>query len=129
MIKRLKITVEGKTYEVTVETTDEPAAPGLASATPSPAITSSASVAAPAASAPAPAAAAGAGVVPSPLAGKLVSYSVAVGQSVTVGQELAVIEAMKMNTYVNATAAGKVTALLATPGDGVEEGQGLIKIE
>jgi biotin carboxyl carrier protein len=62
------------------------------------------------------------------MSGKLVSYSVKVGDKVAVGDVLAVVEAMKMNTYVHAEFAGGVLELLAQAGDGVEEGQSLMRI-
>lgn len=122
-MKRLRITVEGKTYEVTVELPNETAAAPVASA----------GVSAPASS-PAPvsassAAAAGPGVVTSPLGGNLVGINVKVGQEVKAGEQLAVLEAMKMNTYINAPADGKVAEILATVGTAVQEGQPLIRIE
>ena len=87
-------------------------------------------VVAPAASAPAPAAApaAGAGDVISPLAGKVVSIDVKVGDTVAAGAQVATVEAMKMNTYIYASAAGAVSAIHVAPGDGVEEGAPLLRI-
>jgi len=129
-MKKLRVTVEGKTYDVVVEILD--AGAGTAPATvaapaPSPAI-SSASVAAPAA-APARSRAPGsAGDVRSPLAGKIVSIDVTVGQVVEEGAQVATVEAMKMNTYIFAPKAGRVAAILANPGDGVEEGTVLLQI-
>jgi glutaconyl-CoA/methylmalonyl-CoA decarboxylase subunit gamma len=128
-MKKLRITVEGKVYQVLVETVDSnPAAVG-----PPPA-------AAPVASAPVlapqspgvvaqPAGASGPGTVTSPLAGKVVSVQVQVGQDVKEGQAVVTIEAMKMNTYVNAPKTGKVAQVLVNAGDGVDEGQPLLTIE
>jgi biotin carboxyl carrier protein len=126
-MKKLKITVEGKTYEVTVEIPDEGR-----SARPAPTRVASASasmpVAAPAKSA-APAKAAGPGDVLSPLTGKIAEIAVEVGAVVKEGDKVVTVEAMKMNTYVNATQSGKVTAINVKVGDGVEEGQALLRIE
>jgi biotin carboxyl carrier protein len=68
------------------------------------------------------------GEVPSPLAGKVVAVDVKVGQTVEANAQLLTLEAMKMNTYVFAPAAGTVEAILVQPGDAVEEGQGLVRI-
>lgn len=129
-MKKLRVTVEGKTYDVVVEILDAGAgtAPAAAAApAPSPSV-SSASVAAPAA-APAPARAPGAaGDVRSPLAGKIVSIDVKIGQAVEEGAQVATVEAMKMNTYIFAPKAGRVSTILANPGDGVEEGTVLLQI-
>lgn len=124
-MKQLRITIEGKTYLVQVEVLGEEASPAAPAA---PAAVRPASVA----SAPvAPAAgtrAGGAapGEVPSPLAGLVVSVDVQVGQSVSEGDKLVTLEAMKMNTVVSAPAAGTVKAVPVKAGDAVEEGQVLV---
>lgn len=127
-MKRLRITVEGKAYDVTVEVLDEKKSGGPA---PVAAASLSSSQATPAPS-PAPPAAgseAGPGMVPSPLAAKVVSLSVKVGDRVEQGQQLVVLEAMKMNTFVMAPAAGRIAQILVKADDAVEEGQPLIKLE
>ena len=133
-MKKLRVTVEGKVYDVLVEVLDE----GSNSAGPAPVtapapIVAAAPSAAPAptgpAAAPAPAApVAGAGDIVSPLAGRIVSIDVQPGQAVAVGAQVATVEAMKMNTYIYATFAGKVTAVLAKPGDAVDEGAPLLRL-
>ena len=84
-------------------------------------------VAAPASARPA-AAAAPAGAVPSPLAGKVVSIDVKVGQAVVEGAQLLTLEAMKMNTFVYAPKAGTVSAVHVNAGDAVEEGAALVTL-
>ncbi len=117
-MKKLKVTVDGKVYEVSVEIEGESAAPAPAApVAPAPAP-------APVAPAPAPAAVpAGASGVPSPLAGKVVSIDTKVGASVKDGDQILTIEAMKMNTYIYADKAGTISAINVNVGDGVEEGQ------
>ncbi len=66
--------------------------------------------------------------MPSPLAGKVVSIDVKLGQTVEVGAQVATVEAMKMNTYIYAPKSGAVSAILVNPGDGVEEGTALLRI-
>ena len=66
--------------------------------------------------------------VPSPLMGRVVGIDVKPGQDVTHGQQLLTIETMKMNTFVLAPKAGKVTEVLITVGDAVEEGRLLVRI-
>jgi glutaconyl-CoA/methylmalonyl-CoA decarboxylase subunit gamma len=128
-MKKLRVTVEGKTYEVLVEMLDEgsnPPVPARAPAAPAAALTAAVTpMAAPAV--PKPAAGA-VGDVPSPLAGKVVSIDVKVGQAVEEGAQVATVEAMKMNTYIYAPKAGTVSAVLVNPGDGVEEGSSLLRI-
>lgn len=131
-MKKLRVTVEGKAYEVLVEILDEGtqtnAPMGAMSAPVSSASASvSAPVSAPAASA-APKGPAGAGDITSPLAGKVVSIDVKVGQAVEEGAQVATVEAMKMNTYIYAPKAGTISAILVNAGDGVEEGSVLIRL-
>lgn len=130
-MKKLRVTVEGKAYEVLVEILDEGAAPAAAPA-PVASVPVNPVVAAVAAPVPAPAAvvagAASPGDVRSPLAGKLVSIDVKVGQQVAEGAQVATIEAMKMNTYIFAPKSGAVAAVFGNPGDGVEEGFVLLRI-
>jgi biotin carboxyl carrier protein len=131
---KLKITVHGVAYEVDVEVLDAKrdefgptgALPNLAGTrhhAPTPA-------AAPAhapASAPTPGGAQG-GVV-SPLAGTVIEIKCKAGDVVTEGQELLVIEAMKMNTSIAAPAAGKVKQVLVAAGDSIRENEQLIAFE
>ena len=55
--------------------------------------------------------------------------NVTVGQEVKEGEQLVILEAMKMNTYINAPSAGKVAEVLVTVGTAVQEGQALVRIE
>lgn len=71
---------------------------------------------------------AGSAEVLCPLSGKLVSVEVKLGQQVTDGQQVATIEAMKMNTYVYASRSGKVEAIAAQPGDAIQEGALIVRI-
>lgn len=128
-MKKLRVTVEGKAYEVLVEILDE----GTQTAAPTPVASATVApvtpVVAPVAKAAAPKpASAAAGDVVSPLAGKLVSYDVKVGDTVKEGAQVATVEAMKMNTYIYAPKEGKVTETLIPPGEGVEEGTVILRI-
>ena len=109
-MKKLNVTVNGTVYEVILESAGE----GAAAAAASPAAEAQPS--------------AGANTVNSPLAGSVVGIEVAVGQSVAAGDRLFTMEAMKMNTYVTAETAGKVTAILVKEGDQVGEGQALLQL-
>jgi len=136
-MKKLRVTIEGKAYDVLVDILDEGArnAPtaarpiettAMSPGVPAPTIAPAVVLAVPVASAaPGPK---GPGDVPSPLAGKLVSIDVKVGQVVAEGAQVATVEAMKMNTYIFAPKSGSVTAVIANPGDGVEEGTVLLRI-
>ena len=72
--------------------------------------------------------AAAGGNLTAPMPGKLLSFAVAVGDKVTAGQALAVMEAMKMEHTVAAPADGTVAELLYAPGDQVAEGVPLLRL-
>ncbi|MDR0518232.1 MAG: biotin/lipoyl-binding protein [Fibromonadaceae bacterium] len=125
-MKTLRITLEGKTYDVAVEVLGENAASAPAPVAYAP------TAPAPVASAPAPVApapvAAGAGSVLSPMAGQVMKIKVAVGAAVSAGQEVVVLEAMKMETPIYAPTAGAVQAISVKEGEAVAEGQVLLTI-
>lgn len=129
-MKQLRITVNGQTFDVTVETLGgSNAAPAPAPvAAPAPVVRPVVAPAPVAAPAPAPAAAGAGTPVPSPLAGKVVSLDVTPGTAVKEGDQIMTLEAMKMNTVIYAPAAGTVSSFAVKPGDTVAEGQALAHI-
>ena len=62
------------------------------------------------------------------MSGTLVTFSIAIGNRVQEGQQVAVIESMKMEIPVEADASGEVSVLHAAPGDFIEEGDPLITL-
>ena len=64
----------------------------------------------------------------SPMAGKVLKVPVAKGATVKAGDVLVVLEAMKMETNVNAGSDGTVDEVMVKEGDSVEAGQGLVRI-
>jgi len=68
-------------------------------------------------------------VVVSPMPGKVVRVYVKVGDEVTEGQPLVVIEAMKMENELKSPKTGKVTEVLAKEGTAVENGSKLVVVE
>ncbi|RYF84320.1 MAG: acetyl/propionyl/methylcrotonyl-CoA carboxylase subunit alpha [Comamonadaceae bacterium] len=68
------------------------------------------------------------GRLTAPMPGKVVSFAVKAGDTVTKGQALAVMEAMKMEHTIAAPADGTVQELLYAPGDQVTEGSELLKL-
>ena len=65
----------------------------------------------------------------SPMPGKLVSIAVKVGDSVEVGQELAVVEAMKMANVLRSARKGTVKAVSTKPGDTLAVDQEILSFE
>ena len=70
-----------------------------------------------------------AGRLTAPMPGRLVAFAVQVGATVTQGQPLAVMEAMKMEHTIAAPGDGIVAELLFAPGDQVAEGAELLRLE
>ena len=66
--------------------------------------------------------------VPAALAGNVFKVLVGVGDTVSEGQPVLVVEAMKMETEVAAPRAGAVTAIHVQEGDAVAVGDSLISI-
>ena len=111
-----KITVNGTSYEVELEKKEvEVVAPKVQrNLTPS--------------AASKPSAGASAGSVKSPLPGIIVDIKVNVGDEVTKGQTIAILEAMKMENNIAAPADGKVTEIKVAKGDSVLEGVVILTI-
>ena len=127
--KNAQVTVNGAAYSVEIEK-------GAAEAPAAAPVAAPAQQAAPAQTAPAPVAApapaakpAGPGTkVESPLPGVIIEVSVKEGQAVKMGQKVAVLEAMKMENEIAATADGTVTAIHVAKGDSVLEGAPIVTI-
>ena len=121
-MKNYRITVNGKTYDVTVEETGA-SAPAAPAAAPAPA-----AKAAPAAAPAAPAAPAGAEKVTSPMPGTVLAVKVAVGQSVKKGETVVLLEAMKMENEIPAPRDGVVASISVNKGSSVQAGDLLISL-
>ena len=98
-------------------------APALA---PKPAPAAPKPVAAPAPAAPKPAA--GANVVTAPLPGTITQITVKVGDQIKAGDQVLLMEAMKMENSITAESAGTVKAILVEAGNQVQSGQALVEL-
>ena len=77
-----------------------------------------------------PAAAPGAGAaVKSPLPGTIMSFSVKEGDTVSAGDTVCVLEAMKMENDIHTNVSGTVKKILVSVGDAVLEGTDIMVIE
>jgi len=65
--------------------------------------------------------------VTAPIPGVILSVAVKVGDEVKVGQELCVLEAMKMKNAIRANRPGKIAAIQVSSGDHVNHGQLLME--
>ena len=63
-----------------------------------------------------------------PLPGVIIEVSVKVGDAVKAGDQVAVLEAMKMENAIEATCDGTVTAISVNKGDSVLEGAPIVTI-
>jgi biotin carboxyl carrier protein len=136
MTRQFKITVDGTTYDVTVDEQDTgaptpPASTAARAPTPLRPAATSATAPSPEPAAPAPAAESGGGLgdVVSPLAGTVVEVHVKAGEAVNQGQPVVTLEAMKMNTAVTASRSGTVKNVAVQAGLSVAEGQVLLSID
>jgi biotin carboxyl carrier protein len=129
MLRKFKITIDGKEYLVEMEeiggvpqnTVPQAAAPV---STPTP----TAQAEPVPESAPTPSTAAGSDAMTSPMPGTILKILVNVGDEVKENQPLLILEAMKMENEVVASANGKVTGLHVTLGQVVNAGDPLITI-
>ncbi len=66
--------------------------------------------------------------VPAPMAGSVKELIVAVGDSVSVGDELLIIESMKMEIPLESPVAGTIAEILVIAPATVEEGAVLVRV-
>lgn len=129
-MKKYNLTVNGKDFEVVVNSVDGVAAPVAAApvaAAPAPAAKPAAAPA-PAAKPAAAPVAAGAGAVIAPIPGLIKSVKVKVGDTVAVGDCVVVMEAMKMENDINSEVAGTVSKVVVTEGQNVQQDEQLVII-
>ena len=116
-MKSYTITVNGTAYEVTVEETGSVSAPTAAPV--------AAPKAAPAAAPKAAAPAAGAVKVSASVPGKVLKVVASVGQAVKAGDNIIILESMKMEIPVVAPKDGTVASIDTSEGASVENGDTL----
>lgn len=121
-MRKFVINVNGKSYDVEVEEIRN----GAPVATP----VVSTPVAAPAAAPAAPKASGSAGSVKveAPMPGNVLKVNVKVGDTVSEGQAVVVLEAMKMENDIAAPATGTVASINVSVGDTVDTGALLITL-
>ena len=118
-MKRYTITVNGTAYDVTVDEADG-SAPAAAAPAPK--------KAAPAKKAAAPAGAQGNASINAPMNGTIVDVKVKVGDKVSNGTVIAVLEAMKMENDIVCDRDGVVAAVCVNKGDSVDTGAAVVTI-
>ena len=128
-MKRFHITVNGNAYDVQVEelSASAPAAAPVAPAAPAPAPAAPAAAPAPPVAAAAPAA--GAECINAPMPGNILDIKVKAGDSVTKGQVLLILEAMKMENEIMAPHDAVVAGVHVNKGDSVDSGKLLVSLQ
>ena len=132
-MKQYTITVNGVSYDVTVEEIGGTPAIAVPAPIAAPAAAPVAAPAAPAAAPTAPVApkasgAQGAVKVNAPMPGTILKINVTVGQAVKSGDSLCVLEAMKMENDIPAPNDGTVASIEITKGSSVQSGDVLITL-
>ena len=119
-MKVYKVKVNGKVYEVELESVSEkagniaaPAAPAQPAAAPA---------------APQPVASGAGNEQKAPMAGTILDVKVSVGQQVNAGDVLFILEAMKLENEVVAEFSGVVKSIAVAKGTAVQNGQVLVVI-
>jgi len=132
-MKMFKVVVNGNEYEVAVEEIGEGgavAAPAPAAPRPAPSSPPASKPAATAPAAPKPAAkpsgGGGESIVTAPMPGTIIDIDVNVGDQVTRGQKLLVLEAMKMENEIVAPQDGTVSEICVQAGALVNAGDPLV---
>jgi biotin carboxyl carrier protein len=130
-----QVTVNDEAYEVNIEnfaevtgeraiTQSRPASVPTRTETPEPVVSTP-----PKAATPASAPAAGSGAVVAPISGLILEVKVNVGDTVIIGQEVAVVEAMKMENSISSDISGTVIEIRVQSGAQVSTGDVLMIIE
>jgi glutaconyl-CoA/methylmalonyl-CoA decarboxylase subunit gamma len=136
-MKHYTIKVNGVSYQVEVEETGAPVysaqpAPAVFAAPPPVAAPAAPSAAPAAAAAPAPTPAApvptGGEMIKAPMPGTIIEVTVQLGESVTRGQVLCILEAMKMENEIVAHRDGTITSISVTKGSTVNAGDPMVTL-
>lgn len=111
-MKLYKVKVNGKVYEVELEAVEEKKGEIKTEAPKAQASTSSTTE--------------GSNVITAPIAGKVLDVKVNVGDSVSKGQTVAIIEAMKLENEIQSSFDGKVVEIKVAKGSDVKNKDALI---
>lgn len=123
-MRKFQITVNGNAYEVEVEEI------GAGAAATAPVVSAApAAPAAPKAAAKPAAAAAGSVAVNAPMPGNINAVKCTVGQNVKKGDDLVILEAMKMENEIKAPQDGVVASIAVTKGQSVNTGDLLVSLK
>lgn len=132
MLRKFKISIDGKEYLVEMEEISESSVPAATPITPTTENTGAASDQKDQkqqSQTPSPAAtASAANTMPAPMPGTILKVLVNVGDTVSENQPLMILEAMKMENEIVAGMTGTVSAIHVSSGQAVDAGDNLITI-
>lgn len=123
VMKNYTVTVNGVSYNVSVEEGTSAAVQSAPAPAPAPAAPAAAPAPAPAASG-----AAGSVKIEAPMPGTILDIKVSVGAAVTSGQTLCVLEAMKMENDIVSPQDATVASINVNKGDSIDAGQVIITL-
>jgi len=126
---KLRITIDGKTYEAEVEVLDDEAESADSLFEPAPVAHLSAPPPQPVSPTHEGAGAEDWKLCLSPVTGLVVKVNIVPGQTVQPGDLILVLEAMKMESLVTASHAATVKSVLVAPGNSVKAHQTLVEFE
>ncbi|MDO8138991.1 acetyl-CoA carboxylase biotin carboxyl carrier protein subunit [Streptococcus mutans] len=129
MLRKFKISIDGKEYLVEMEEISESSVPAATPITSTTENTRAASDQKQQSQTPSLAAtASAANTMPAPMPGTILKVLVNVGDTVSENQPLMILEAMKMENEIVAGMAGTVSAIHVSSGQAVDAGDNLITI-
>ncbi len=130
----VEVTVDGVAYQVDLP--DDGAAPNISPSVPGSSSASGRPAQPPARSAPpppsaptAPAPTGSGNAITAPIPGRIINVLVGVGDAVTAGQGVVLMESMKMEQTIASTRDGVVSNILVAAGDTVAFGQAMVELE
>ena len=124
---KLQVNLNGKAFEVEMPQSERKVQRPAAQR---PAAPKAAAPVAKAAPAPAsPAASAGGRPINAPLPGVVIKINAKVGDKVSTGDTILILEAMKMENNITADSNGTIKAILCKEGDQVQSGQALVELD
>lgn len=124
---KLQVNLNGKAFEVEMPQSDRKVQRPAAQAPAAPKAAAPVAKAAPAPAAPAPSA--GGRPINAPLPGVVIKINAKVGDKVSTGDTILVLEAMKMENNITADSNGTIKTILCKEGDQVQSGQALVELD
>ena len=129
VVNGMEKTVDFRNMEAEVSMPSESTASPAQAAAPAKAAPAPAPQPSPAPAEPVPAGAVSGEVIVAPMPGKILAINVSVGDSISEGQSVCTLEAMKMEMPISATASGTVKAIHVAEGESVANDDPLITVE